>query len=217
MLTMMGGLLGWLSQRTQPAPGRSMAEFLLSDAEVTAYIDRGYHLVTPGVSPALLDAICQGADALHGRAAPPSLTRTATLKGNSNDLFRQIPEFDELLRAPEIQGALTSLVGERCRLEVHRASHYLKAGRGGQQFHRQSHALSQQPPSRPAPTAAANTRAVVPSHSQRTGSSAASAADGIATTAAGTFLAKSSASCEKTHRIPPQYGMILRDISERYF
>jgi hypothetical protein len=37
------------------------------------------------------------------------------MNANANDLFREIPPFDELLRHPAVQGALTSLVGEGCR------------------------------------------------------------------------------------------------------
>lgn len=110
--------------------------FLLSDAEVVNFISSGYHMCRPDYPPGLLESICRDTDAMHGpdhqSKAPAAQVDTF---GNPNDLFRRIPGLDTVLRSPVIQGALTSLVGERCRLEVHRASHYLAAGKGGQQFH----------------------------------------------------------------------------------
>ena len=81
-----------------------MAEFLLSDADVAAFIDTGYHLVTPQATPDLLHAICAGTDALHDPDKP------AVDATNSNDLFRQVPEFDELLKAPSVHFSHSALI-----------------------------------------------------------------------------------------------------------
>lgn len=111
------------------------ASHLLSDAEVVDFITRGYHVCKPDYPPGLLESICSDTDALHDPDRPKLPEDQVDTFGNPNNLFRRIPGFDAVLRSPVIQGALTSLVGERCRLEVHRASHYLAAGKGGQQFH----------------------------------------------------------------------------------
>jgi hypothetical protein len=112
-----------------------MARHLLSDAEVLAFLQRGYHVCEPDCPVDLLEAICRDTDAMHDPDRPKLPSDATDMFGNPNDLFRRVPGLDALLRNPVIQGALTSLVGERCRLEVHRASHYLAAGHGGQQFH----------------------------------------------------------------------------------
>lgn len=51
------------------------------------------------------------------------------------DTWRECPALADLCRDPFVHGALCSLLGERYRMEVHAASHYLRPGHGGQNLH----------------------------------------------------------------------------------
>ena len=89
----------------------------------------GYHIVTPAAAnDGLLQQICAQTDQMHTQTKLGDDAIVRPRNVNANDLFRQIPAFDILLRDPAIQGAITSLAGDDCRLEVHRASHYLSSG-----------------------------------------------------------------------------------------
>ena len=94
---------------------------LLSDAEVLAFVRRGYHIVSPGCGPAVHAAAVEQAEA---EAPSPVL-----------DGFVQCPALLEVCRDERVVGALTSLAGEGYTLEVHGARHYVEAGQGGQSQH----------------------------------------------------------------------------------
>ena len=94
---------------------------LLSDAEVLAFVERGFHIVTPSCAPSV-----------HASAAEQAelMTPSAVLDG-----FVQVPALRHVCSDVRVRGALISLAGEHYTLEVHGARHYVAPGKGGQRLH----------------------------------------------------------------------------------
>lgn len=97
-----------------------------------------YKIITPTCRPAVHAEITAQADA-HDAARDLQITGSADTPHaevrRQQDLFASVPGLDEVVRDPCVQGALTSLLGPRYKLQTHRTNHYKRPYGDGQNFH----------------------------------------------------------------------------------
>ncbi len=90
---------------------------LLSDAQVARFITDGYLILNADVSPHLHAAIYHKLDQrLHEEGNP------------GNNILPAVPELQEILDSPTVQGALTSILGRNYVLHPHRFVHNNEPG-----------------------------------------------------------------------------------------
>ena len=82
--------------------------------------------------------MCRQADA-HDAARDHQVTGNADTPHEEvqrqQDLFSTVPAFDEVVRDPAVEGALTSLLGPNYKLQTHRTNHYKRPHSTEQNFH----------------------------------------------------------------------------------
>ena len=101
------------------------AKYLLDDAAMRDFIVNGYMVFKPDLPADLSRTI-------HERTAD-LVRRECNLKDN---LQHQIPELQQVLNHPQVQGALTSILGPDYALYHHNALHLGEPGSAGQKFHK---------------------------------------------------------------------------------
>ena len=96
-------------------------DFRLSDDEMASFVINGYHVVQPELIAGLNGEIY---DALE------------TLPSNPGDgVLEAVPQLNEVWDAPEVVGALTSLLGPNYEMFPHRHCHRNAPGTPSQQIH----------------------------------------------------------------------------------
>ncbi len=94
---------------------------LLSDEEMASFVIRGYHILQPKLKNGLNDDIYAALDKL------PS---------NPGDgIYEAAPQLAEVYESPEVEGALTSLLGPGYSMLPHRHCHRNMPGTPSQQIH----------------------------------------------------------------------------------
>ena len=118
-------LRGWGYDPVAMKLSNDTAGHLLTDEAVQQFIEDGYVLVQSGVP-----------DLVH-RAIFDRLEEALTDGGNpGNNLLPRIPEIQQVLEDPVLQGALTSLLGPDYILNPHLYPHLTPRGGGGGGWHK---------------------------------------------------------------------------------
>ena len=96
-------------------------DFRLSDDEMASFVINGYHVVQPELKAGLNDEIY---DALEALPSNPG-----------DGVLEAVPQLNEVWDAPEVVGALTSLLGPNYEMFQHRHCHRNAPGTPSQQIH----------------------------------------------------------------------------------
>ena len=96
-------------------------DFRLSDDEMASFVINGYHVVQPELKAGLNDEIY---DALEALPSNPG-----------DGVLEAVPQLNEVWDAPEVVGALTSLLGPNYEMFPHRHCHRNAPGTPSQQIH----------------------------------------------------------------------------------
>lgn len=96
-------------------------QYLLSDVDVAKFITTGYHLVEPELPAGLNENIAAQLDALDHNPGD-AITET-------------VPELLQVLEHPQVQGALTSLLGADYEVQPHRHWHCKQPHSGHMNWH----------------------------------------------------------------------------------
>ena len=101
-----------------------MVEHLLTDAQMRHFILNGYVTVTTDLPAQFHDAIYEKTMTVFDKEGNPG-----------NNLVPRIPEIQKVLDDPNVEGALTSLLGADYYMQPHRHPHYNPPGSKGQGLH----------------------------------------------------------------------------------
>ena len=101
-----------------------MAEHLLTDAQMRHFIVNGYVTVPTDLPAQFHDAIYEKTMTVFDKEGNPG-----------NNLVPRIPEIQKVLDDPNVEGALTSLLGADYYMQPHRHPHYNPPGSKGQGMH----------------------------------------------------------------------------------
>ena len=101
-----------------------MVEHLLTDAQMRHFIVNGYVTVTTDLPAQFHDAIYEKTMSVFDKEGNPG-----------NNLVPRIPEIQKVLDDPNVEGALTSLLGTDSYMQPHRHPHYNPPGSKGQGMH----------------------------------------------------------------------------------
>jgi hypothetical protein len=104
---------------------------LLTDNHYLRFLDDGYIVVEPGLSPELTTRLYSRAQEIY-RQSDQLKSKTAHLELLGDNLRAQIPELDQLLSDPVVCGALTSILGPDYILHPH---HFCHRSATDQSFH----------------------------------------------------------------------------------
>ncbi len=109
------------------------SEYLLTDAQMAAFLRDGYLLLRPAdLAAKLHEQLFNEAAALYDEARRVG-GATTHLHILGDNLLARIPALDAMLASPTVQGALTSVLGARPLLHPHHFVH--SSGRADQGFH----------------------------------------------------------------------------------
>ncbi len=99
-------------------------DFRLNDAEMLAFIVRGYHIFHPAIDADIHQAVC-------------AQTRAAFVEGKNpgNAIYERVPALEQVLSHPQVVGALTSILGADYQMLCHRHAHLTKPGQAAGGFH----------------------------------------------------------------------------------
>jgi hypothetical protein len=100
------------------SPRKIEKQHLLTDEQVLAFVNHGYHLVepAPGMYPA----------GLHERVLADLDAAVAAKKGMGNSVLDSVPALHEIYGHPAVRGALMSLLGPDMRMNPHRHCHIIQ-------------------------------------------------------------------------------------------
>lgn len=101
-----------------------MAEHLLSDAQMRHFIVNGFVTVTTELPAQFHDEVYEKTVNVFDKEGNPG-----------NNLLPRIPEIQSVFDAPNVRGALTSLLGPDYYMQPHRHPHYNPPGSKGQGLH----------------------------------------------------------------------------------
>lgn len=96
-------------------------KYLLTDDQVLSFINYGYHLVEPELTPEFHQAVAAELDA---RTENPG-----------NGIYDAVPKLREVYAQPYVCGALVSLLGTDMVMHGHRHWHTTHPGQGSQNWH----------------------------------------------------------------------------------
>ena len=97
---------------------------LLNDDQLRHFIVNGYVVVRPGLSAGLHERIFRETGTVFEKEGNPG-----------NNLLPRVPAVQQILDAPEVRGALTSILGEGYYSQPHRHCHFNPPGSKGQNLH----------------------------------------------------------------------------------
>ena len=100
------------------------ADYRLNDEEIAAFIARGYHILQPAIDPEIHRVVREQ-------------TRAAFVGGENpgNAIYERAPALKQVLAAPQLVGALSSILGPDYYMECHRHAHLTKPGQPAGGFH----------------------------------------------------------------------------------
>lgn len=101
-----------------------MTAHLLTDAQLRHFIVNGYVTVTTALPAQFHDALYEKTMIVFDKEGNPG-----------NNLVPRIPEIQKILDDPNVEGALTSLLGSDYYMQPHRHPHYNPPGSKGQGMH----------------------------------------------------------------------------------
>ena len=97
---------------------------LLTDDQLRHFIVNGYVVVRPDLPAGLHERIFRETGTVFEKEGNPG-----------NNLVPRVPAVQQILDAPEVRGALTSILGEGYYTQPHRHCHYNPPGSKGQNLH----------------------------------------------------------------------------------
>ena len=105
----------------------NLNDYLLTDSQLQFYIENGYISLKSSRPAQLHQQILEKMETVFEKEGNPG-----------NNMIPRIPEIQEVLTDPVIDGALTSIVGPNYYAHPHRHPHFNAPGSSGQNLHKDS-------------------------------------------------------------------------------